>query len=175
MLSAVVYSGECHVHASVLPEAIARSLAALVPGVIDGIIRDVTLCVARDTPQAHAIADHAGCNLVEAATAVEILAKGLAAARGERILVLEAGFAPEAGFLDEVGDLFDRTASSAPDAAIMRVQPETMMQRLVPAFAPVRAIIARRAALAPGAGDLAALLRGFAAPVPLRTRLRRVV
>lgn len=175
MLSALIIAADARVPVSASPEAMARSLAALVPAAIRGLLRDVTLAALAGAAQADSIADHAGCGLAEAASPQAVLAAGLARARGERILLLRAGYAPEAGFVEELADQFDRDPGSAPRSAILHVRPETFLARLLPLLSPVEALIVRRADIGKNVDSLAGLRGALIAPMRFRCRLRRVV
>ena len=171
MLSVIVLTGYGSNAAS--PEAVVRTLAALVPSVVEGLVRDVTLAAPVGAPQIRDIADHAGCTLAESGSGAALSA-GFAAARGDLILVLLAGRAPGAGFSGEVADRFEVAASRAPRSAILRAEPDKFHRRLLPALAPVEGLIVRRPDLLPKAETFTAALRGLVTPVSLTTRLRRV-
>jgi hypothetical protein len=171
MLSVVLFAARARVPVSGLPVAMARSLASLVTGAVEGVIRDVTLAVLTGTPDARLIADHAGCALAEAGEPGEALAKALAAARSDLIMVLSAGYAPEEGFIGEVSDLVDIPRR----AALMRVHPYNWVTRVAPALCPVEAVIAHRHMLPLRARGLPDLRRKLVSARTLRTRLRPVV
>ena len=170
MLSAIVLAGAEPGTAS--PEAIVRTFASLVPAVVAGVVRDVTLVAPAGDARMTEIADHAGCALVEAAPG-DFIANALAAARGDLVLLVLAGRAPDQGFAGEVFDLFDRSGDRAPRSALLRVEPDTFPRRLLPALCPAEALIARRGDLGGGV-CFGALRRKLIAPVTLRCRLRRV-
>ena len=175
MLSALIIACDAHVPVSASPEAVARSLASLVPAAVEGLVRDVTLASLAGAAQAQAIADHAGCGLAEATAPGGVLQAGLAAARGDLIFMLRAGYAPQAGFLEELADLFDANASRAPRSALLHCQAESFSARLFPGLAPVEALIVRRADIGKAIDSLAALRRALVSPARFRSRLRRVV
>jgi hypothetical protein len=70
MLSAVVLATDLSRPRGASSEAVVRTLSALVPAAIEGIVRDVTLACAGDSAELRKIADHAGCEIVEAADPV---------------------------------------------------------------------------------------------------------
>lgn len=175
MLSALVLASDSHVRVSASPEAMARTLAALVPAAVQGVIKDVTLASLLGADQALYIADHAGCALAEADTPEAVLKAGLALTRGDIILVLRAGYAPEAGFMEEVSDQFERSAIRAPRSAFLRAVSETFLTRLLPALTHVEGVIVRRSDIARSITSLVDLRRQLVAPVAFRCRLRRVV
>ena len=111
------------------------------------------------------------------------LAKALRAARYSHVLVLLAGFVPEAGFIDETEDFLLAAGVSdngapmqgAPQAAALRRQPEGFWQRVIPSLAPVAGIIAARDVLqAVASDDLARMTRAVSAAT-FKTHARRVV
>src|SRR6266571_6988512 len=138
-------------------EAIVRSLSSLVRAAVDGVLRDVVIVgVAADGLAL--IADHAGCAFIETEDAQEGFALALAAARLPLIFALEAGFAPLTGFAEEAGDLAPMIAQTG--AAAMRINPETLLMRLLPDQAPAAGVLASRAALqAAGGRDLPDIAR----------------
>ncbi len=174
MLSALVFVCGASVPETPSPESVVRTLAALVPGVVEGLIRDLTLAVWPDGESMRAIADHAGCALAVAQRPEALVSAGLAAARGADLLVLRAGYAPQAGFVEEISDLLRKRVAGESLAALWRAEPEGVAARLVPSLAPVCGLIAARDGLPPGAADFAALARAVQPMPTLRTRLRRV-
>ncbi len=175
MFSAVVLSIVSGVPVSASPEAMARTLASLVPAAVEGLIRDVTLAALTGADQARTIADHAGCSLAEAAAPEGVLAAGLAGVRNELVFILRAGYAPQAGFIEEIVDLFSLAESRSPRSAIMRAIPDSLTTRLFPVMNPVHGLIARRRDLPPKPASFEALRRSLAAPATMRCRLRPVV
>ena len=149
-----------------------RSLSALVPATIEGIVRNVTLASAGESEDLRKIADHAGCEIAIAGDAAGVIAAGLAAARGDLLLILRAGYAPQAGFVEEVADCFQR--ATRPDALIFRAVPDGLLTRLAPGLSPVQGLVAKRGGLDPSSPDLATLVRRAGSAPTARTRLRRV-
>ncbi|TIU37731.1 MAG: glycosyl transferase family 2, partial [Mesorhizobium sp.] len=45
-------------------EGLARTLASLVGGAVEGVVRDVIVCDQGSTDQTHRVAEHAGCHYV---------------------------------------------------------------------------------------------------------------
>jgi hypothetical protein len=68
-------------------EALARTLASLVGGAVEGVVRDVIVCDRGSTDQTHRVAEHAGCHYV----AEGGIAAGIRQAKGEWLLMLEPG------------------------------------------------------------------------------------
>ena len=172
MLSAIVITGDQADPQPATPEAVVRTLSALVGAAIEGLVRDVTLAAPGVDADLRKIADHAGCELAEAATPAGAIAAGIAAARGDLLLVLRAGHAPEAGFAEEIVDVFQR--SSRPRTLRFREEPQSFLTRLFPALSPVRGLVAARSALDAGSPDFVTLVRRAASGPTAKIRLRRV-
>lgn len=172
MLSAIVLASDARMQPAA-PDAIVRTMAALVPAAIEGLVRDVTLAGLAGGELGH-IADHAGCVLSESGDPAEVLREALAAARGQKLLVIRAGRAPEAGFIEEISDFLAGHVSRS-HGAIMRDRPDSFVARAFPRLAPVAALVASRDILLKGGvGSLADLTRGLRPAVTLRARARRV-
>jgi hypothetical protein len=172
MLSAIVLAADSR-HMPASPEAMVRTLAALVPAAIEGLIRDVTLAGLADSGLA-AIGDHAGCEFTECTDPGDILARSLKLARGPVVFVLRAGRAPEAGFIDEIGDFLARS-DAASRGALMRDRAETFWTRTLPVLSPVVGVIAsRQRMMEAGRVDLEGLVKALRPQVTLRARGRRV-
>ena len=167
MLSALVLY-ETHPRARDAVEPVARTLAALVPAAMEGVLRDVVVA-GPEAARLEAVADHAGCACVVAASGAEQLARGAAALRGTLAFVIRAGAIPETGFVADLDDLL----RDGGRAALMRLAPDSALQRLFPARAPLAAVVASRDLAASGrAADLMALAR-LVRPAPtLRSRAR---
>ena len=172
MLSAIILATDRSAPQSASSEAVVRSLSALVSAAIEGIVRDVTLASAGDSEELRKIADHAGCEMAEAADPSGAIAAGIASARGDLLLVLRAGYAPQAGFIEEIADMFQR--ATRPDALRFRIVPTGFWTRLAPGLAPVRGLVAKRSVLDVASPDLATLVRRAGAAPTARTRLRPV-
>jgi glycosyltransferase involved in cell wall biosynthesis len=76
-------------------EGLARTLASLVGGAVEGVVRDVIVCDAGSTDGTRRVADHAGCHVAAD------LATGIAGARGGWLLMLEPGARLAEGWVDE--------------------------------------------------------------------------
>ncbi len=175
MISVVVFSPSLlrPAGADVAPEAIVRSLSALVRGAVEGLIGDVTIAGAAGDQLAE-IADHAGCGFVEVADPAQGLFRGITASRGPALFLLQAGYAPNAGFIEEAGDLLASLGRLS--GARLLAEPHNFPTRLFPGFSPLAGLIAARgAALDVAATDIAALAKGLGVKRALRTRARRVL
>ena len=144
MLSALVlYRADPSARAPAEPAV--RTLAALVPAAMEGVLRDVALA----GPAAagfESVADHAGCLWVEAEDEKTQIARGGAALRERNVFVIVAGAIPEPGFTQELDDMLREGASSV----ALRFAPASFMQRLAPSLAPVAAQIVPRDLLLSG-------------------------
>lgn len=175
--SHAVYSAlviACDRNVPVLPsaEAVVRTLASLVPGAVEGLLRDVVLTGPANSKDLRRISDHAGCHLVEAPEPSQTVPLGLAQIRCDRVLVLRAGYAVERAFVDELADLDARISRLR--AVLMRSEPEGLLTRIWPALAPAAGLVAMRDALDGRAVDFESLIRKCRPRSALRTQLRRV-
>jgi hypothetical protein len=172
MVTAIILSPSLSAPAGRAPEAVARSLASLVRASIEGIVREA-LIVGPSGDMLAEIADQAGCAHVEASSVKEGLARALAQARGEIVFVLEGGYAPLPGFVEEAGDLL-RAGSFR--GATLRRAPHTMMTRLAPSLArAVGAFAPRRAFQGEAPRSLDALVRRLKIRQTLNIRAQKIV
>ncbi|MEW6634940.1 MAG: glycosyltransferase [Pseudomonadota bacterium] len=141
-------------------EGLARTLASLVGGAVEGVVRDVIVCDAGSTDQTHRVAEHAGCHCVTGG-----IAAGIAQAKGDWLLFLEPGARLAEGWIDEV------VAHAARQAMPARFSPARGNRApfLSRVFSSSRAlaeglVVSKRqaAALAKGASSAEALARGLA-------------
>ena len=68
-------------------EGLTRTLASLVGGAVEGVVRDVIVCDSGSTDQTHRVAEHAGCSYL----ATGGVAAGIRQAKGDWLLMLEPG------------------------------------------------------------------------------------
>lgn len=78
-------------------EELARTLATLVGGAVEGLVREVIVCDLGSSDQTHKVADHAGCGFVNGNASV-----GVKKAKGEWILLLEPGARLVDGWMEPV-------------------------------------------------------------------------
>ncbi|WP_054309328.1 glycosyltransferase [Mesorhizobium sp. 1M-11] len=81
-------------------ERLARTLASLVGGVVEGMVREVIVCDLGSTDQTAKVAEHAGCRYLTAGG----IGAGIAAAKGDWLLLLEPGARLVEGWADVVAD-----------------------------------------------------------------------
>ncbi len=147
-------------------EAIVRTLSALVPAAIEGVVRDVALVSQSRNDDLSRIADHAGCEYVEA-PGDDLIGAGLAVLKEPRIFILRAGRVPEHGF---VGELADFAAYSAQQCGLLLEAPNSLLTRIMPRFSRASGVVAPRAALAGARPDIAALAKAVASPIVFKSR-----
>ena len=68
-------------------EGLTRTLASLIGGAVEGVVRDVIVCDRGSIDQTHRVAEHAGCNYI----ATGGVAAGIRQAKGDWLLLLEPG------------------------------------------------------------------------------------
>ncbi|HEY9057822.1 MAG TPA: glycosyl transferase family 2 [Aurantimonas sp.] len=85
---------------------LAASLATLVPGAVEGVVREVVLVDRGMGPQAHRVADHAGCRVVSE----EEFRPTIETAKGEWLLLLEPGARLMPGWIGAVVEHADEVA-----------------------------------------------------------------
>ncbi len=78
-------------------EGLARTLASLIGGAVEGVVRDVIVCDTGSTDQTHRVADHAGCHFVAGG-----IGAGIRQAKGDWLLLLEPGARLAEGWIDDV-------------------------------------------------------------------------
>jgi hypothetical protein len=157
-----------------LAGVLARTLACLVTAKVEGLLGDVRIAgpAGKDLS---VIANHAGCDLIEAENEADWLRPALQAARGPAVFLLRCGRAPEAGFIEEASDFLLGSSKDQRRAACVRGVPESFFERLFPPLAPVAGLIASRDLMlgAPRGGF--AKLASFVGPSPaFHTRARRI-
>ncbi len=154
-------------------EALARTLGALVRATMEGLVRDAVL-IGPAADDLTTLADHAGCAHVETDSAKEGLLRALEATRGDIVFVLEGGYAPPGGFIEEAGDLL--LEGELFTGALLRRSPHSLPTRLAPGLARAVGLLARRRDVAGArARDLPELIRRIKPRRSLRIRAVRMV
>lgn len=142
-------------------EGLACTLASLIGGAVEGVLRDVLVRDQGSTDQTHKVADHAGCVWLEGAD----LAAAIHRAKGEWLLFLQPGARLLDGWVDDAAAHMAKAAMSArfsrsraertPFLSRVFVRPDALAQGLlIPK--------ARALTLAKSAADAEALARGLA-------------
>ncbi len=79
-------------------DALARTLASLVSGAVEGIVREVLVHDRGSTDQTVAVADHAGCVMLSGGDLLD----GVRRAKGDWLLFIEPGSKLSEGWVDAV-------------------------------------------------------------------------
>ena len=79
-------------------DGLTRTLASLIGGAVEGVVRDVIVCDRGSTDQTHRVAEHAGCHYI----ANGGIAAGIRQAKGEWLLLLEPGARLVDGWIESV-------------------------------------------------------------------------
>ncbi|KQZ93893.1 glycosyl transferase family 2 [Mesorhizobium sp. Root157] len=156
-------------------EGLARTLASLIGGAVEGVVRDVIVCDHGSTDQTHKVADHAGCVWLPGIG----LATAIHQAKGEWLLFVQPGARLLDGWVDgatghmakaTMAARFARARSSrTPFFSRMLTRPSPLAQGLLISKA-------RALALSKAAANSEALARGLGvktlsaeiAPAPLK-------
>ncbi|MBV8850733.1 MAG: transposase [Methylobacteriaceae bacterium] len=157
------------------PEEAARTLAFLVSAAVQGLVRDAVL-IGAESAALRYVADYAGCTLVTEPEPAAALAAALAAARGEHVFLLKAGYAAEPPLIDEIRDFLEFGRGRVGACGLVREAPGNFAQRLLPRTSPLAGLVAphekSRAAPARNLEDMARRLRPA---VTLNARARRLI
>ncbi|HWG04455.1 MAG TPA: transposase [Beijerinckiaceae bacterium] len=172
MLSAIVLACDAAEARLATPEAMVMSLGALVPAVVAALVREASIATVAGDAQMAEIAHHAGCALVEAATAAEALPVAIAAAHNPAVLVLRAGCVPEPGFIEELVEFLQFGVDRG---ALLRQVPRNGLARLFPSLAPAAGLVGPKWAMqGKDQTSLQALARALRPQVVLRCRATRI-
>jgi hypothetical protein len=157
-----------------LAEVLARTLASLVTAKVEGLLGDVRIAGPAEKGLG-AVANHAGCALIEAHNEAEWLRLAVQAARGPDVFLLRCGRAPEAGFIEEASDFLAVNTNDQSRAACLRAEPESILERIFLSLAPVAGLIAPRGLLlcAPR-GGFQMFARCIGPATSFQTRARRI-
>ena len=79
-------------------EKLARTLASLISGAVEGVVREVIVCDRGSTDQTHYVAEHAGCQYIASGG----IAAGITRAKSEWLLFIEPGARLMDGWMDDV-------------------------------------------------------------------------
>lgn len=153
-------------------EGLARTLASLVGGAVEGVVRDVVVCDTGSTDGTLRVAEHAGCQIAPD------LAAGVAQAKGEWLLVLEPGARLAEGWVDEAVAHMAKSAMPARFSRARGSRAPFLSRAFRRPGALTQGLLIRKpqaAALARNAQDAEALARGLAMrtlPAEIRPRGR---
>lgn len=155
--------------AAVAGEAV-RTLASLVPAIVDGIVRDLCLAAPGNRGLSE-VADHAGCGFFPASTFGEAIRGGARQLRCPLVLVTACGAVIERAVIDELAALLP-TLDGAAKAYAVKAAREDVLGRLFPVTAPAAALLAPRDWLeAAHAEGLSVLVRNAKPARVLRSRI----
>lgn len=93
-------------------EALARTLASLVGGAVEGAVRDVIVCDRGSTDHTRVVAEHAGCHYLAGD-----YARALASAKADWLMLLEPGARMGEGWIEAA---VEHAASSSSPACFRR-------------------------------------------------------
>src|SRR5437016_9533569 len=100
------------------------TLAALIPGALAGIVREVIVADAGSRDETAAVADSAGCRVVVSPASLGVRLKSSAAgARGPWLMFLKPGAVPDATWIDDANRFVqdaERDARAQAQAAVFR-------------------------------------------------------
>lgn len=89
-------------------EGLARTIAALVPAIAEGVVRDGCIIGGEAGGPEEQIADAAGCDWIGGRFSAA-MPQAVARSSGAWLLLLEAGCAPETGWWQEAGEFVSRS------------------------------------------------------------------
>ena len=134
MLSAIIATHESE-------RRLVPTLAALVPGVTCGLLREVVVADAGSRDATAEVADLAGCRFISSNEPLGVRLKAAAAATGTPwLLFLRAGCVPEPGWI-EAAERFMQAAGVAERAAVFRRIGEAQATALPELLALLRAML----------------------------------
>lgn len=107
-------------------DALARTLASMVTGAVEGVVREVIVFDTGSTDRTQAVADHAGCRYLPAGS----LAEAMALAKGDWLMLVEPGARLVDGWIEPV---LEHVASSR-DAAFFSRADEGIWAKLTRLF-----------------------------------------
>lgn len=93
--------------------ALARSLAALVPAAIDGLVQEVIVVDQGSTDGTRIVAEAAGCKLIEGNDSLgQSLRQAAAGAKGRWLLFLRPGTVLDPNWIRQAGDFIDEAPTT---------------------------------------------------------------
>lgn len=145
---------------AVPPGEVVRTLAALVPAAVEGIVRDVCLVAPTDSQGLADVADHAGCAFAAAPSFTAAVSLGSRQLRSNHVLVAQGGMVVDRPLVEELLLLLPTLDTETRGFYIVRAERRDFLGRLIPALAPAAALLGPRAWLGVAAAtDFARLVR----------------
>ncbi|MCV0395388.1 MAG: glycosyl transferase family 2 [Rhizobiaceae bacterium] len=145
-------------------EGLARTLASLVPGAVEGIVREVIVCDRGSDDQTHRVAEIAGCHYLHEGG----IAAAISRARSEWLLMLEPGARMLDGWNESVVLHIGRSTGAGRFVPARAAGKGYFLSRVLPSRRPLRdgLVITRRQAqaLAGRPGSDAVAIAKAAAP-----------
>ena len=154
--------------------SLVRTLGALVPAIVEGVVRDVTVISSVADDEIRRITDHAGCGLVENPDFDMALRECIAQARSTMVFLLRAGAYLNREFIDEAAREFGPEQAVQGRPLLLREAPDRLMTRVMPDLAPVAGLIAPMATLAAPIKNFDALVRRQRTALTLQARASMV-
>ena len=172
-MSALVLAFSASGPRQLLPGQAVRTLSSLVPAVIEGTVRDVTLVTGESATDLAQIADHAGCTLIAAETEAAALKTALTHCRSRDVLIVTAGVAFDRTLLDELSGLLPVFGlEDQPLPRVLLASHDSFLQRVLPFRAKVVGLLGRKERLLhSGSSRLQDLARRTKPTRPFRTRV----
>lgn len=130
MLSGIVTISSSCVRDPFPAQTLLRSLSTLVPGVVNGLLGDLTIACPRGAGGIGPVADHAGCVLTIGDTLTQAFTRALEPLRHDNVLVMDMRFAAPGGFHLELDELLQ----AGVPRMVMRAESRGLMRRLMPAW-----------------------------------------
>lgn len=127
--------------------AAVRSLAALVSGAVEGVIRDVQLLAPTAAPDLAKVAEHAGCAYAAGDLTV-LVPRAVADARSGSVLLLAAGTSFDRAVTDEMADVVTRHGDWLAGGMALKSVGTGPLGRMLPRFAATVGVLAARDRLA---------------------------
>ncbi|MCW6510201.1 hypothetical protein [Lichenifustis flavocetrariae] len=121
-----------------------RTLAALVPGAVDGLVRDVVLVATTADAELAKVADYAGCSFVAEPDFARSLQVGAARARSEQILILLAGVSFDRALIDEMAGLASRHSGWLEGGVGVKSVETGWFGRIMPSLVPTVGLVVLR-------------------------------
>ncbi|MBA3448461.1 MAG: glycosyl transferase family 2 [Pseudaminobacter sp.] len=142
-------------------EALARTLASLVGGAVEGVVREVIVCDTGSTDQTHRVADQAGCHFLAGGG----VAAGILQAKGDWLLLLEPGARLVEGWTEAVVEHAAKVSMPARFSRSAKDRTPFLARVFSGRCALAEGLLIRKAQAGPlsqKAGDAEAIARGLA-------------